>query len=133
MKLYNRGMIIAGLAVFLIMATFPFWYDLGKAVSPPDLRLDTPVIAQLKEKRCVEATPFMRTNHMKLLVAWRDRVVREGNRSYTAGDGKIFEISLSGTCLKCHSNKKKFCDRCHDYSGAKPACFSCHQIPGEEQ
>jgi len=35
MKLYNRGMIIAGIAVFLIAATFPFWYGGGKAVPRP--------------------------------------------------------------------------------------------------
>jgi hypothetical protein len=131
MKLYNRGIIIAGIAVFLIVVTFPFWYGPGKAVAPPDLRLDTPVIAQLQEKRCVEATPFMRTNHVKLLVAWRDGVVREGNRSYRAADGRTFEASLTATCLGCHSNKAKFCDRCHDYAGAKPACWSCHIVPEE--
>ncbi|HBB17924.1 MAG TPA: hypothetical protein DCZ97_13330 [Syntrophus sp. (in: bacteria)] len=73
----------------------------------------------------------MRASHMKLLAAWRDDVVREGKRTYTAADGRIHQISLTGTCLNCHSNKDKFCDRCHDYSGAKPACWSCHIIPEE--
>ena len=68
---------------------------------------------------------------MKLLAAWRDDVVREGKRTYTAADGRVHPISLTGTCLECHSNKKQFCDRCHDYSGAKPACWSCHIIPEE--
>ncbi|MCL5808868.1 MAG: sulfate reduction electron transfer complex DsrMKJOP subunit DsrJ [Deltaproteobacteria bacterium] len=131
MKLYNRGMIIAGILVFLILATFPFWYGGGKAVPPPDLKLDTPAIQRLKEKRCVESTPYMRANHMKLLAAWRDAAVREGNRSYTAADGQVIPVSLTGTCLGCHSNKDKFCDRCHDYSGAKPACWNCHIIPEE--
>ena len=131
MKLYNRGMIIAGIVVFLIAATFPFWYGRGKAVPPPDLKLDTPAIQRLQEKRCVESTTFMRANHMKLLAAWRDDVVREGKRTYTAADGRVHPISLTGTCLECHSNKKQFCDRCHDYSGAKPACWSCHIIPEE--
>ncbi len=131
MKLYNRGMIIAGIVVFLIVATFPFWYGRGKAVPPPDLKLDTPAIQRLKEKRCVESTTYMRANHMKLLAAWRDDVVREGKRTYRAADGRVHPISLTGTCLECHSNKKQFCDRCHDYSGAKPACWSCHIIPEE--
>jgi hypothetical protein len=131
MKLHNRGTIIAGIVVFLIVATFPFWYGKGKAVLPPDLKLDTPVIQQLKEKRCVEPAPYMRANHMKLLVVWRDDVVREGKRTYKATDGRNHPISLTGTCLTCHSNKKQFCDRCHDYSGAKPACWSCHIIPEE--
>jgi hypothetical protein len=131
MKLYNRGMIIAGIVVFLIVATFPFWYVRGKAVPPPDLKLDTPAIERLKEKRCVEPTPYMKANHMKLLSAWRESVVRDGSRSYRATDGKVYQISLTGTCLGCHSNKKQFCDRCHDYSGAKPGCWSCHIIPEE--
>ena len=131
MKLYNRGIIIAGIVVFLIAATFPFWYGRGKAVAPPELKLDTPAIERLTEKRCVEPAPYMRANHMKLLVAWRDGAVREGNRSYRRRTGGSFTISLTGTCLKCHSNKDKFCDRCHDYAGAKPACWSCHIIPEE--
>ena len=131
MKLYDREKIIAGIVVFLIAATIPFWYGRGKAVSPPDLKLDTPVIQQLQDKRCVEATPFMRSNHMKLLNTWRDSVVREGNRSYRATDGKVYHASLTGTCLKCHNNKGRFCDRCHDYAGSKPACWNCHIIPEE--
>lgn len=131
MRLYDGGKIIAGIVVFLIAAAFPFWYGRGKAVSPPDLKLDTPVIRQLKEKLCVEPAPFMRSSHMKLLGAWRESAVREGNRFYKAANGRSFEINLTGTCLKCHSNKGKFCDRCHDYSGAKPACWSCHIIPEE--
>ncbi len=131
MKLYNKGMIIAGIVVFLAVATFPLWYGRGQPVSPPDLKLDTPAIAELKEKLCVEPAPFMRANHMKLLITWRDSVVREGNRVHRAADGKVHEISLTGGCLRCHSNKKEFCDRCHDYQGVSPKCWSCHIIPEE--
>jgi hypothetical protein len=131
MKLYNLGILLAGIVIFLIAASFPFWYGKGRAVSPPDLKLDTPAIERLQEKLCMEPAPFMRANHMRLLNDWRDSVVREGKRTYTAADGKIYEISLTGTCLKCHSNKDQFCDRCHDYAGAKPACWNCHIIPGE--
>ena len=56
MKLYNGEIIIAGIVVFLIAATFPFWYGRGKAVPPPELKLDTPAIERLTEKRCVETT-----------------------------------------------------------------------------
>ncbi len=131
MKLYNGGKIIAGIVAFLIVAAFPFWYGRGKTVAPPVLKLDTPAIRQLKEKLCVEPATYMRENHMKLLVAWRDGAVREGIRSYKAADGRVFPVSLTGTCLGCHSNKKEFCDRCHDFTGSKPACWSCHIIPEE--
>jgi len=130
MKQRKWGLIILGLVIFFIVVTFPFWYGKGKT-SPPVLRLDTLAIAQLKDKRCVEDTSFMRESHMKLLDAWRNESVREGKRLYTAKDGRTFEKSLSGTCLKCHSNKEQFCDRCHNYLGAKPSCFSCHNVPGE--
>ncbi len=133
MKLYNRGIIMAGIAAFVILATVPLWYGGAGKPSPPELSLDTPAIQELGEKRCVEDTAFMRSRHVQLLTAWRDEAVRNGNRMYTAADGRRFEASLSGTCLKCHSNKERFCDRCHDYAGAKPDCFRCHIAPGEVQ
>jgi len=131
MKLYDAGKIIAGIVIFVVLITLPFWYGLGKKSAPPVLALETPTILALPDKRCVEETAFMRANHMKLLVSWRDEVVREGNRLYTAKNSQVYEMSLSGMCLKCHSNKEQFCDRCHDYVGAKPSCWSCHIIPGE--
>jgi hypothetical protein len=131
MNLYNRGMIITGIVIFLIVITIPFWYGIGTTVFPPDLRLDTPANQKLPDKRCVEDTAFMRENHMKLLASWRDSVVRKGNRLYTAMDGEVFEMGLTGNCLKCHNNKSRFCDRCHDYAGVKPACWNCHINPEE--
>jgi hypothetical protein len=131
MKLYNIGKIAAGILIFAVLIIFLLWYGKGKTFLQPKLSIDTPAIAQLKEKRCVEDTAFMRESHMKLLVGWREAAVREGNRLYTAKGGRTFEVSLSGTCLRCHSNKQQFCDRCHNYVGAKPNCFSCHIIPAE--
>ncbi|MDI6725700.1 MAG: sulfate reduction electron transfer complex DsrMKJOP subunit DsrJ [Smithellaceae bacterium] len=131
MKLYNGGKIIAGIVVFLLLTTFPFWYDRGAKTAPPDLRLDTPAIGALREKRCVESAAFMRMNHVPLLADWKGLVVRDGLRSYRATDGRVHPVTLTGSCLHCHSNKKEFCDRCHDYAGAKPKCYRCHNIPGE--
>jgi len=74
---------------------------------------------------------YMRTSHTALLVTWREDVVRRGDRGYVAYDGRHYEKSLTGTCLTCHDDKAKFCDRCHDYAGAKPNCWSCHIIPEE--
>jgi hypothetical protein len=131
MKKYKWGIIALGLLVFIAGMTFPFWYGRGKPATAPVLSLDTPAICQLKEKRCVEDTSFMRTNHMKMLKSWREEVVRDGHRFYTAKNGRIFEKSLTGTCLQCHSNKKQFCDRCHNYVSTKPSCFDCHVVPPE--
>jgi hypothetical protein len=38
----------------------------------------------------------------------------------TASDNKTYDISLTGTCLKCHPNKVEFCDRCHNYNAVAP-------------
>jgi len=131
--MYDRGKIISGLAVFFALATLPFWVSGGKSVPPPEIKTDTSVIRQLKVKRCLEPTSFMKVRHMELIISWRQAVVRDGQRIYVASDGRQYRMSLSGTCLNCHSNKSKFCDSCHTYAGVKPACWSCHIIPGEAE
>jgi hypothetical protein len=71
----------------------------------------------------------MRANHMTMLDDWRHEVVREGKRDYKNEAGKKFKKSLTLTCLDCHENKKKFCDKCHTYAGVKPYCWECHVDP----
>ena len=122
----GKGKIITGIVVFLIIVLAPLWYNAftGKASYVPDLKLPA------DEKQCVEDTQFMKANHMDLLNTWRESAVRKGIRSYKAHDGKVYTISLTGTCLKCHADKEKFCDRCHDYAGVKsPGCWDCHNVP----
>ena len=131
MKQYKWGLILLGLGIFLLGATFPFWYGAIQSAPAPVLSLDTHVIQSMQDKKCVEDTAVMRTDHMKMLKGWRDEAVREGKRQYTAKDGRKFEKSLTHSCLRCHSNKEQFCDRCHDYVGAKPTCYSCHLVPEE--
>ena len=66
----------------------------------------------------------------ELLVEWRDRVVRDGVRTYRDDSGREVVMSLSGTCIgACHTDKAKFCDRCHDYAAVAPACWDCHIVP----
>lgn len=124
--MYDRGKIIAGLIVFVALATFPFLYNIGKVSAKPEPKIDTPVIEQLKEKECIESKDFMKANHMQLLNKWRDMAVRDGERVYVNSKGKKYEISLQNTCLKCHSNKKEFCDKCHNYMSVKTYCWDCH-------
>ena len=64
---------------------------------------------------------------------WRDEVVRDNDRIYTAEDNRRYYKSLSGTCMSCHENKGEFCDKCHDYVGVTPYCWDCHVIPEEAQ
>jgi len=131
MGMYDSGKILAGLAIFAMLITFPVWYHLGKATPPPEPDLDTPAIAQLAQKECVEPTDYMRAFHMELLKQWRDWVVRDGKRIYVGQDGKQYVMSLEDTCLKCHSNKARFCDQCHNYVRVQPNCWNCHVVPEE--
>jgi hypothetical protein len=118
--------VFIGLAVFILIATFPFWYEGFKQKTVPDIDLNTPEINTLTEKLCVAPAEYMKTKHMKLLDEWRNDVVRNNNRTYVTPDGRRFDKSLSKTCLECHSNKEQFCNRCHNYAGANPKCWDCH-------
>jgi len=129
-KMYDKGMVTAGLVIFLVMATFPFWYNLGKAAPAPKPELTK----EAKEaKTCVRPKDYIKAEHMQLLDTWRDTVVREGKRVYVNEEGKHFNMSLSNTCLECHSNKEKFCDVCHTYASADPYCWDCHIENPKEQ
>ena len=127
----DQGLIYAGLLIFLGLVTFPFTYGLaGKKTSRG------PVLTLPAQSRfCVASVEYMRHSHMKLLVRWRDDVVRNNVRTFTASDGKIYDQSLSRTCLsKCHTNNAEFCDRCHSYMGVQqPNCMNCHIDPGQSQ
>jgi hypothetical protein len=129
--MYDSGKIIAGLLVFAVLATFPFINNMGKANAKPKPSIDTPVINQLQVKKCVESKEFMRAGHMQLLNDWRDAVVRNGDRIYVNKAGQSINMSLQNTCMHCHSNKKKFCDECHNYMAVKPYCWNCHIQPKE--
>jgi len=130
--MYDGWKVIIGIIIFLGIATFPILYDVGKAAPPPiEPKIDTPEIQKMVEKKCVEPKSFMKTEHMVLLDNWRNWYVREGRQIYTAADGKQYDISLSNTCMKCHSNKKDFCDKCHNYAAVTPYCWDCHIEPKE--
>lgn len=116
--------IVAGVIIFLVLFTYPFWGNLGNKTAAPQLVTGT------TEKQCVEKTEFMKTSHMQLLDEWRDAVVRDGKRLYVSKlNGKQYDMSLQNTCTKCHSKKDQFCDRCHNYVNVAPNCWNCHIDP----
>lgn len=131
----DRGRIVLGLSVFLVLVTFPVWYNLagGRRSVPPDIELPA------NQTRCVADREFMRREHMQLLMNWRDEAVRADQRIYTAADGRRFPKSLAGSfrtadggsCMSCHRNKDAFCDRCHGYLAVEPRCWDCHVAPKE--
>ena len=122
----DRVWIFAGLALFVALLTTPFWYALARTHAASQApRLVMPANA----KDCVAPVAVMRAEHMKMLVDWREDVVRRNDRRYVAYDGKVYTKSLTRTCLGCHS-KQQFCDRCHAYSGVTgPYCWDCHNDP----
>src|ERR1035441_5674480 len=83
----ERGIIAAAIALFLAGACFPFWRN--AAVPPRPLVLPLPLPAG--ERQCVAPVAYMRTSHGDLLLEWRDRVVRSGERVFTAPDGRVRE------------------------------------------
>jgi hypothetical protein len=119
----DRKLIIAGIVIFFGLFTFPLWFNLGKAAKAPELVLTEKAKAA---KECVMPTDYMRANHMQILDQWRHEVVRNGERIFVNAAGKEFDMSLSNTCLDCHSNKADFCDKCHNYASVTPYCWDCH-------
>jgi hypothetical protein len=125
MRVYDTSKIMGGIIIFLIVVLSSIWYNAvtGRASYVPELKLPP------DEKQCVESASYMRVNHIELLNLWKETVVRTGERTYTAGDGKTYTMSLVGTCMKCHTNKAEFCDRCHNYADVQPKCWDCHLAP----
>jgi hypothetical protein len=120
----DKGKIIAGIIIFFALVTSPFWYNMFMDKTPPP-KVELTAKAKAAEK-CVRDTPYMQANHMQLLDEWRDTVVRKAERIYVNPEGKEFNMSLSNTCLDCHSNYTEFCERCHQYASIEPYCWECH-------
>jgi hypothetical protein len=121
----DKKLIYTGLVIFLIVVLFPIWYNLaaGTAAPAPEPKL----AKEAQGKQCVLPKEEIRREHMQLLDHWRDTVVRDGRRMWVnPSSGQTFNMSLSNTCLECHSNKKEFCDVCHTWASADPYCWDCH-------
>ncbi|MHC4675492.1 MAG: sulfate reduction electron transfer complex DsrMKJOP subunit DsrJ [Planctomycetota bacterium] len=121
----DKKFIFAGLVLFLVVITFPAWYSAGAGGADARPEPELPE----GESKCVEDKAYMTANHMKLLDEWRNAVVREGKNEYTSSCGEKYVMSLTGTCMKCHSNKETFCNRCHNYANVQPRCWDCHVEP----
>jgi hypothetical protein len=142
----DRPKIVVGLAVVLAALTFPFWYALagGRSGAPPDLELPA------GQTHCVEDRQYMRAHHMELLDQWRTAVVREGKQTYVSkAFGQSYEMSLTKTCMGCHTSREAFCTKCHSYMNVQASqtlqpfapgrpsrqgiyCWDCHVAPEEK-
>lgn len=128
--MYDAGKIIIGLIIFLGVVTYPIWGSIGQELNKPESVI-------VVDGHCVESAEYMRANHMQLLDDWRHSMVRDNERIYVSRKyGVKFDKSLSSagktSCISCHSNKKEFCDSCHDYASIKPYCWECHIEPKEK-
>lgn len=129
MKLYDAGKIIPGVIIFLLIFLYPLYSNIGGAAPVPKPLLPKPAVA----KQCVLPTADMKAQHMQLVDNWRNWVVRDGQRIWTSPDGRAFNMSLTNTCMRCHNDKEKFCDQCHNYLGVKPYCWDCHLDPKQKK
>ncbi len=123
----DKGRIIIGLVVFLILVSFPVWYNVatGEPTNAPELKKPE------SSQQCIRDTEWMTAHHMDLLDDWRDKVVRDGERYYLDDSGDKIEMSLTHTCLGCHEDREQFCDKCHNYMSVDPYCWDCHVEPKE--
>ena len=120
--------IYTGFVIFLILVISPFIFRVfGSPGSRPQVELPT------DQQKCVESKEFMAGSHMQLLDEWRDAAVRENTRVYVASDDTRHTMSLTNTCLGCHTSRQNFCDKCHDYVGVDPYCWDCHMDPVEDE
>ncbi len=128
----NKNMIITGLVIFALAVLSPVWFNI---ITTTDAAPKPELLGKAKtQKKCVLDKYDMRANHMSLLDEWRDSVVRDADRKYTAENGHEFNMSLSTgekSCLGCHEDKAKFCDSCHNYASVNPYCWDCHTNPKE--
>lgn len=114
------GKVVGGIAIAVVVAAGPLWVATVRGAKT------VPLASPAQNGPCIEAKDFMRTSHPALLSAWREQVVRTGQRTYHTTDGRDVRIGLAETCLGCHGEASKFCDRCHAQNAVTPSCWQCH-------
>lgn len=114
--------IVAVLAVLIIL--LPVGYSVLSAVFSQTTPDGSPFLAKPEgADRCVRDTTYMRFHHMDFLKELRNQAAREGIRG---------DVTIAG-CRDCHTNRKQFCNRCHDAVNLHLDCFRCHYYPLEPE
>jgi hypothetical protein len=122
----NKGVIAVAALAIVVLAPLAY-YAMSDVLVPgaqPFLEKPDPQYTE-----CVRDTLYMRFHHMDLLKDIRVRVVREGERNIEY-EGE--EITLEG-CMKCHTNRSRFCNQCHTVVNLHLDCFGCHNYPETPQ
>jgi hypothetical protein len=116
----DAGRVVGGIIVACAVAAVPVWFVAARGAKTVALP------KALAGDQCIESREDMRKHHPALLAAWRERVVRNGDRVHDKADGRQVRISLTGTCLGCHGNAAQFCDKCHARAAVTVSCWGCH-------
>ncbi len=116
----DAGRLVGGLVIVTAVLAAPLWFGWARGEAPVSL----PKVAA--DEGCVEPPGEIRKRHPALLAAWRERVVRQGDRVHEKADGRAVRISLTETCLGCHGKATEFCDSCHRQAGVSLSCWQCH-------
>jgi hypothetical protein len=131
--MYDSGKIILGLAVFVLLITFPIWHNnlIGTGGAAPVKNSELPEamfqsISFPNGARHSLTTQEMRATHMDML---KDI---HGNAAAKMAGQKDKMPNMQ--CLMCHvgSNEQplQFCDSCHNSVSVKvPDCWACHTKP----
>jgi len=114
------GRLRGGIAIAALVAAGPLWVG-----SVRGAKSEAPVPPS-SPGQCLEPKDSMRRNHPALLSTWREQAVRFGQRTHRTTDGRDLRIGLEETCLACHGEASKFCDRCHTQVGVTLSCWQCH-------
>lgn len=119
-KMFNERKHILAVVIPVAIILLPLGYSFVSGVfagSPsPRPFLERP---DAKYESCVRDTEYMRFHHWELLKELRDETVRMRKR---------MDITLAD-CRRCHTNRDRFCNRCHDTVNLKPDCWGCHYYP----
>ena len=109
---------LAGSLVLLPLAISVVVFLVGQVRADEATFLDMP---DESHETCVlgHDTAYMRFHHMNVLKELRDWGVRDGRERRAT----FLE------CVKCHTSRVEFCDRCHVEVNLFPDCFTCHYYP----
>ncbi|CAK8724202.1 Putative sulfite reductase-associated electron transfer protein DsrJ [Candidatus Electronema halotolerans] len=134
--MYDSGKIIPGLLIFVLLITFPFWYNnlIGDAGAVPPATNNKIAESHKAFDNMLQSmgmksfpngaqhaltTEEMRAKHMDMI---KDiHVTAQGYDPAKAGQKPTM------SCLTCHGTKEQFCDSCHAHAAVTiPDCWTCH-------
>ncbi len=122
------AVLLVGAGTMLAVAETP-----AAGLTPSNVAEPMPT-ASASAAHCIMPTPFMRRNHMKLLMHDRRMEVHDGVRI----QGHNLE-----DCMTCHvvrdaqgeavpiTDSRHFCNKCHASAAVSIDCFSCHRSTPE--